>query len=446
MIKNICFVANQSKTTFFQGVASELIKHGVNVFWITVSEKIKVELQEKYGADNVLCLSRNMRGESLADFRLNEIVLSDRSLREQQLWAFDYLSGIQVPIFNFVKDNKILAIFGEITWGHEILMLRMTKRLSELNCQYINPHTVRIPSGYFGFFTDETQSELTPRPQGMSYEPIKVELVKPDYLHLNDKIVNRYYSVAQRVKRLFSFIVDKNYEADNPCIYHDRIKKLAVHFRREINRELFKLVGGQRQVSGLEFGSYVFYPLHKQPEASVDVIGRYYEDQYVNILNIWRGLPEGWKLFVKEHSNAVGDRSIFFYRKIAKLKGVVIIGVGADSHELIRNSLAVVTVSGTAAYESALMGKSSLTFAKTFFNKLALCDQVTIEQLRASSLCDILKDQQVRRDQKLELAEYEDWLSARVFKGIISDPDSNPACMERENLTRVAEAFSAVIP
>ena len=311
MIKNICFVANQSKTTFFQGVALELMKLGVNVFWITVSEKIKTQLHAEYGTNKVLCLNRNMRGESLADFKLNEVVLSDRSLREQQSWAFDYLAGIQSPIYNFIKDNNIIAVFGEVTWGHEILMLRMTKHLSDLNCQYINPHTVRIPSGYFGFFTDEEQSDLIARPLGVEYEIVKIELVKPDYLHLNDKIVNKYYSLVQRVKRAFSFVLDKNYEADNPCMYHNKTKKLAVNFKREINRELFRLVGSKRNVVHSKVGSYVLYPLHKQPEASVDVIGRYYEDQYVNILNIWRGLPEGWKLFVKEHSNAVGDRSIF---------------------------------------------------------------------------------------------------------------------------------------
>ena len=446
MIKNICFVANQSKTTFFQGVALEFMKLGVNVFWITVSEKIKTQLHAEYGTNKVLCLNRNMRGESLADFKLNEVVLSDRSLREQQSWAFDYLAGIQSPIYNFIKDNNIIAVFGEVTWGHEILMLRMTKHLSDLNCQYINPHTVRIPSGYFGFFTDEEQSDLIARPLGVEYEIVKIELVKPDYLHLNDKIVNKYYSLVQRVKRAFSFVLDKNYEADNPCMYHNKTKKLAVNFKREINRELFRLVGSKRNVVHSKVGSYVLYPLHKQPEASVDVIGRYYEDQYVNILNIWRGLPEGWKLFVKEHSNAVGDRSIFFYKKIAKLKGVEIIGVGADSHNLIRNASTVITVSGTAAYEAALMGKSSLTFAKTFFNKLAMCDRITLEQLRTTPLKKVLEDQERHKETDLNLHEYEKWLSARVFKGIISDPDSNPACIEPDNLARVAIALNAVIP
>lgn len=445
MNKNICFVANQSKTKFFQGVAKELLGLGINVYWITISDKIKVQLQHEYSADNVLSLDRHVVGDPVADFKLNEIVLSDRSLREQQSWAFNYLNGIQSPIFNFIKKHKIAAIFGEVTWGHEMLILRMTKKLSELDCQYITPHTVRIPSGYFGFFTDEEQSELMPRPIGMDYELIKIELVKPDYLHLNDKIVGRHYSLMQRLKRVAGFVFNKNYEAGNPCMYHAKVKKVAVHLRREVNRELYRFVRKQKVGANLGDASYVLYPLHKQPEASVDVIGRYYDDQYTNILNIWRGLPDGWMLFVKEHSNAVGDRSIFFYKKVARLNNVLIVGAAEDSHELIKSAATVVTVSGTAAYEAALMGKSSLTFAKTFFNKLALCDQITLDQLRLSSLKKIIDEQEALSSNKLNLTRYEDWLSARIFKGIISDPDSNPACMSRENLIRVAQACKVVI-
>ena len=58
------------------------------------------------------------------------------------------------------------------------------------------------------------------------------------------------------------------------------------------------------------------YTLHKQPEASVDIVGRYYDNQYTNIQNIWRILPDDWCLVVKEHTNAIGDRPLSFLKKL----------------------------------------------------------------------------------------------------------------------------------
>ncbi|WP_236468881.1 MULTISPECIES: capsular polysaccharide export protein, LipB/KpsS family [Pseudomonas] len=445
MNKKICFIANQKKTYFFNGIARELIKAGYEIFWITVSERLKEELVAEYGADKVLVLHRHMNLNSIADFKLNEIVLSDRSLRIQKSWAYSYLKGAQVYLYDFIKNNQICTIFGEVTWAHEMLTHRMTVLMSELNCKYITPHTVRMPSGYFGFFGDEVQSELIPRPAGMEFEKIALKVVKPDYLHLNDKIVKSYYSLSQRLSRLKSFILSKEYEEGNPCMIHSKSQKLGVYLRREINRELYRFVRPRKLELSIETTDYVLYPLHKQPEASVDVMGRYYDDQYLNILNIWRGLPEGWLLLVKEHSNAIGDRSLGFYKKLTKLKDVFLVGENEDSHNLIKHAASVFTVSGTAAYEAALMGKSSFTFAKSFFNKLALCDQLTLEQLRSSSIKDLIELQSRGESTKLELSQYEDWISARLFKGIISDPDSNAACMDPENLVNVARAFQIIL-
>lgn len=445
MSKNICFVANQKKTVFFRGIAQELAKVGVSVYWITVSDKLKRELEVEYGEDKVLLLSRGASGDPIANFRLNEIIFGDRSLKEQQVWAHSYLSGVQKPIYDFVNNNKIANIFGEVTWGHEMLILRITKMFPSLNCRYLSPHTVRMPSGHFAFFSDEEQSELTARSSGMDYEHIKITLAKPDYLGLNNQIVNKYFSLGDRIKRLMNFIVGKNHESDNPAMLHSKPKKLIKHLAREFNRELYRIVKKRDLTSCAENVRYVLYPLHKQPEASVDVIGRYYDDQYVNILNIWRALPDGWRLLVKEHSNAIGDRSIFFYNKVTRLHNVFLIGENEDSHKLIKNAQAVVTVSGTAAYEAALLGVPSFTFAKAFFNELALCHHLSIDQFKVSSLGEIIETSKRHGKDKMTLLEYEDWLSARIFKGVISDPDSNPACITPENLACVARGFKTII-
>ena len=60
--------------------------------------------------------------------------------------------------------------------------------------------------------------------------------------------------------------------------------------------------------------------MQKQPEATTDVKGMYYSNQYENIKMIWNVLPEKFNLIIKEHPNCIGDRSLSFYKNLLKLK------------------------------------------------------------------------------------------------------------------------------
>jgi hypothetical protein len=166
------------------------------------------------------------------------------------------------------------------------------------------------------------------------------------------------------------------------------------------------------------------------------VIGRYYDDQYINILNIWRALPQGVSLLVKEHSNAIGDRGLLFYRKISLLSDTYIIDEKEETYTLISNAEGVVTVSGTAAYESALMGIKSYTFAPTFFNNLEHCTKICLHTIKNTNIFSPALD-----NQKTSINDFSKWLNRRAFKGIISDPISNPNCVSEENLSLVSNAI-----
>lgn len=439
MYGSTCFIANQAKTYFFEAVADKLISVGVNVSWISVSRSLTEYLSDKYGAERVLHIDLFSRGQAIKDFTLNELVASDRSLSVQRERAYLYLEGIQRPTYDFVKDNKIKFIFGELTWAHELLILRMTKGCEELGCKYLNPHTVRIPQGYFGFFTDEYQSEL----HGVKGErdDFRLEVVKPEYLALNNSLIERHFSIKARVNRLKNFILAVHDERGNPTKFQSRLRKFTDHAVRELRKESYRYVR-LKYLSSEYSGEYVLYPLHKQPEASVDVIGRYYEDQYCNIFNIWRALPSGWSVLVKEHSNALGDRGVLFYNRLRKLKGVVLVSERLDNYELIRSAKAVFTVSGTAAYESALMGVPSLTFAPCFFNKLNMCNQVTLDDLRDIGIQTLVENAHAS---KKDLSDYKAWLFDKIFKGLISDPLSNIQSISDENIDLVYKAFLLVI-
>ncbi|MEC4747767.1 hypothetical protein [Methylomicrobium sp. Wu6] len=444
---NICFVANYYKTYFFHEIATHLQANGIDVCWIVVNRKLRDFLIDKYGSDAVLYLSKDdaeQARESVGDFRLNELVHGDRALRYQVRWAYSFLNNIQQPIYEFLKQHDVRFVFGEITWAHEILIHRVVTSCQELKAVYYCPHTIRMPTGRFGFFRDEYQSELVPLPtikedksEG-NLSPIIAE--KPDYLALNDMRLQQARTFSARLSRLKRYFTMENIDAKDPTLIVNRWLSFRLRAAEEINRELYHLVPKASFDETLANRNFVFLGLHKQPEASIDVIGRYYENQFYNIVNIWRALPDGWLLLVKEHSNAVGDRSWGFYRKLRQLRNVVLVDEQADSHTIIRRSRAVVTVSGTMAYESALMGIPSLTFGDVFFNQLPGCRKIGLENLRAGGLHCL-----VHTIDKEANAEFTQWLNEHSAEGCISDPVSNRACMNAENIKQVVDAFIAVI-
>lgn len=448
MTDSVCFVANFSKTYFFHEVSLHLKNLGVNVFWITVNQKLRDFLVQHYGENRILYLSKHNASHNFSpvgEYSLNELIYGDRVLRYEPSWGSAFLRNIQQPFYDFVQNNNIRFVFGELTWAHEILFHRILQKRHELHAKYLSPFTIRIPNGRFGFFTDEWQSELYENPSQtsiISHKTRSTELTaeKPDYLIINDTRIKESRKLKNRASRIGRFISKANIDDFDPTVTASRWISFRKHATEEFNREAYRFIKTKKLNKESLESKFIFIPLHKQPEASIDVIGRFYEDQFLNILNIWRILPDGWRIYVKEHTNAIGDRSPLFYRKISNLKNVDLIDEKTDSHLLIKNAMAVVTVSGTAAYEAALLGVPSYTFAPTFFNRFPLCNRINIDMLRESSGIEIFNpNRNASNDDAIS------FLFKNSFPGVISDPISNPSCMSPDNVKDVADAFVSLL-
>lgn len=437
---NICFVANFYKTYLFHEIAKKLEQRGFRVFWIVVNAPLNTFLRSHYATDRVLYINKrhaSIDSEPVGDFRLNELVFGDRVLRHEAGWASTFLKNIQKPLLDFVRDNEIKYIFGEITWAHEILLHRILRAFPELGARYLCPHTIRIPNGRFGFFEDEFQSKLYATPQQAEVDEACVDFTvsKPDYLAINDARLHKARSLRARLDRVRRYLTRENIDSLDPTVTASRWTLFRLRAVEELNREMYRLVRTTPYGPAITSQPYVLLTLHKQPEASIDVIGRYYEDQLTNIVNVWRSLPDGWRLVVKEHTNAIGDRSIFFYRKLKRLSGVILVDEVADTYSLIRGAKGVVTVSGTAAYEAALLGIPSYTFAPCFFNCLPMCRHIDIETLRHGGLWDQISSPHVT------MTNGKIFIQMNSFVGIISDPESNPQSVSDANILRLTEAF-----
>ena len=112
---------------------------------------------------------------------------------------------------------------------------------------------------------------------------------------------------------------------------------------------------------------YVLYPLHHQPESSVDVFGSLNSNQLALIDTVSRLLPVTHRLWVKEHKGAIGDRSLGWLRQVKALPNVRLIDPFRDIFSLLTRRRPGMTVTGTVAYEAALLGVPSLGLSPIFF-------------------------------------------------------------------------------
>ncbi len=204
---------------------------------------------------------------------------------------------------------------------------------TDLDCRYLKPHTIRIPNQRFAFFEDEFESRFYEVASGEEKE-WDFELKKPDYFHLNDqknKLSTRLIGIFRNVALALS---PQKHDREDPTQRLSRIRFFSTKLLSEFNYYVYTFFVKTRSINDLPQRFWVYY-LHKQPEASIDVVGRYFEDQYANILRLARMLPDDCHLLVKEHSNAVGDRPYRFYQRVKELNRVDLIDEKADSLVLI---------------------------------------------------------------------------------------------------------------
>jgi len=183
---------------------------------------------------------------------------------------------------------------------------------------------------------------------------------------------------------------------------------------------------------------YILYPLHFQPESTTLIHGKWYVDQASLIENISKSTPITHKIYVKEHPNGYGNRSLQFYKRIKRLQNVRLISPHENTFNLIRGCSLVATITGTTGWEALLFQKPVITFGNRFYN---IFDGVKkIEKIE--ELPQIIQE---RLDQK---NDYEDLLKVVTalfrssYRGLARYPGScEDLSLKDENIKLLTEGI-----
>lgn len=187
--------------------------------------------------------------------------------------------------------------------------------------------------------------------------PIHAFMKLPLYIY---KVLQYTYLFYSHRKRFPSSLWAINTMYKHPFWFH--IDNTVRYTRKIFSRRWRKL----EMPSNEEF---VFFPLHYEPELSLSLFAPYYPNQLALIQHIAQCLPVGLKLYVKEHPAMVGLRPFSYYKKLKHIPNVQLISPFMDSHEIIKKSKLVITITGTAGWEAILLQKPVITFGEAFYNK-----------------------------------------------------------------------------
>lgn len=185
-------------------------------------------------------------------------------------------------------------------------------------------------------------------------------------------------------------------------------------------------------------GKKIYFPLHVQPEFTIDVRAPFCTNQFALVENIAKSAPTGYRVVVKDHPGMRGYRNLNYYRELKKLYNVQLLSPSVDSHDIIQGSDAVLTIVGTTAWESILYEKPVVAFGPLgygFFDLLYQCS--TMSEL-PSILSDAIRGFRPNRDLLLKFI----WAALEsAHHGEWHDPLATPSVLEPANIANVAESI-----
>ncbi len=201
------------------------------------------------------------------------------------------------------------------------------------------------------------------------------------------------------------------------------IKRIGLRGRQKKLKKAYRSISIKPDLNR----KYIYFPLHFQPERSSCPEGSVYTDQQILIKMIADKLPEGTYLYVKEHPSQymmtrgpLGRRPSF-YTDIQKIPKVILVDDFVSSNLLIRNSIAVVTLTGTAGLEALLRGKPALICGYAWYRQLTGAYYIEEPEDLGKALDSILSCPAVSIEQvRQEIDNQKEFL----FTGFLIDADS----------------------
>jgi hypothetical protein len=195
--------------------------------------------------------------------------------------------------------------------------------------------------------------------------------------------------------------------------------------------------------------NYIYFPLHKQPEASTSPMGGVfaYQDLAINIL--LENLPYDTLVYIKPH--VLKGNLAKFLARIRCDPRVILVDSKVNSFQLMKNSYAVATVTGTVGWEAFLNEKTVLMFGDYFYQdapnvyKIDDADDVVkaLKQAQPTSGQEVTSTDKIMAFlMALQNSTFVGWVDNRYAKNSRRTPQNNVQDLSREYTKKIKAAFT----
>ncbi|UCC45366.1 MAG: hypothetical protein JSU65_05465 [Candidatus Zixiibacteriota bacterium] len=464
MKKRIVFVSIFDLTRVYYKIARSLQQSGHDVYWITTSEVWTNWLLERgVKQDDILQLiydrsdfvsdeERKDLADQIAacerntDITVNQVLMMDRFvLYKNKPDINEYVYLYYRDIKAFLLDKRVEVVFAEPTNINELLTYMVCR---ELGIDFLNACLMRFPPNRMIFCSGFNQSQVVPRAVGKQVSSQQGRALLKEFarsgsapfyfVKLNRERVLPPRKVAASVVNRLKLLV---LSSRKNLTHHDLAERLMTAIRRIVNGFYLRHISRYSRLDEID-GRLAFYPLHVQPEASIDVRGSYFSDQLKLIKDIRRALPFDVTLVIKEHPNFLGLRGRQFFRAVRRIPSVSIVRHDVSTFDVYKRADLVFTVSGTCAYEAGMLGVPAITFAPMYFggfSSVQLCESVIELKGIIENILNVWQ-----RDYEADCRFMAELLSSS-HEGYWTNPLFDPLVMEADNLAALSSAFARVI-
>ncbi len=380
------------------------------------------ELQKKYDCEISAIIDvedktkQFFQNQNMVSFKHIWYYLENVSLNKE--FNYDYLKSIEkkynIDLWKIVYADRAFRHFNKFHkfTDNEILSILeqecrfFSKILDEIKPNYL---ATFIPITHHNFLLHQMckNSGVIPLTLGtvklwkrmmISKTPLVFDSIDTSYLktsNYDNKDLQQYYHDNDPFKQI-SIKKKTNFE-DNKIYRYNSILKFFITSRTEGFQRRYSNVGRTKSAvfknkinnyfekrkrqsfidKNLDRNidsktSFVYYPLHYEPERILLIDAPYFDNQISVISNISKSLPIEYKLFVKEHPfmQTVGWRDTNFYKEIMNLPNVKLIHPSVSQKDMLSNCSLVITIAGTTCIEAAFYKKPSIVFTEQFYSFL----------------------------------------------------------------------------
>ena len=381
--------------------------------------------------------------ENKVNIKIIDLINADRTIRNYtKKTAYLYAQNIIKIIYKIEKSYKVYLVITEPTFLHELLI---AVYMASCGAKVANPRPDRFFPNKLMFFEGLRFDRIINLKENQNAKIMAKDVIKNVRMSKSASFfkenAKRNSITSDKWMKLFRTTLlslrNRKNKFIQPSLGSLLYKKTHSVLRRwllmSLHANKFKNLDEIKE-------KFIMFPLHVQPEQSIDVAGRPFTDQVSYIKQLAKILPIDITLLVKEHTHALGSREPGFYDNFNKIHNIKLLNPFTNSGAVIQKSLGVVTITGTAGFEAFIRKKAYLTAVPCYFSNQKnqffnpwnqnFKDLISLfEKSKKSSRNDSLIEKKLESIYKY------------VYDGYVFDPFRNKEVMTEQNLKDLTVAF-----